>query len=32
MNLPIDYYDEKERTKNGLEITGMLKHKTEKQV
>ena len=27
-NVPIDYDDEKERTNNGSDITGVLKHKT----
>ena len=30
--MPFDYYDEKERTNNGSNITGVLKHNTEKKV
>ena len=31
MNVPIDYDEEKERTNNGSDITGLLKHKTDKK-
>ena len=32
INVPVDYYNEKEIAKNGSKITGVLKHKTDTKV